>query len=370
MGIVHTDRGGRRSTDEFRTLNDELFTRRMQLLERLTALRDGAADGDPDAIVESAMRRAERELEDVTHEIMELNFGLVRRYVARFTAKSGEHVEDFESAGKVGLLWAISSYDPARGPFAGWAFKPIQREVLRAVRDADHPNLNPGDFEKRPDILAAERACLEESGSDAQVSYAAIAERAGVTEAQVRRVLDPPRLDSLHAPCGTQGEDEAPLEERLVDPATAIEDEVLRRFDLRAVGRCGLPSLDPRERYVLARRFGLDGEPEQSLRVIGERLGLSREGVRQIQEKALAKLAGPLTGAPEPPGKGDGRPGRTAAGGTGTAPPAAGSAASPADRRFGRHRLSPPAPDGRAGRPPASPAPPASGPRPRPAAAR
>lgn len=309
MGIVQTDRGTRRSTDEFRTVNDELFARRMQLMEELAELRARAAHGDPDVLLETVSRRTERELEDVTEEIMNVNFGLVRRYVGRFTSRSGEHAEDFESAGKVGLLWAISSYDPARGPFANWAFKPIQREVLRAVRDADHPNLNLGDFEKRPDILAAERACLEEAGTDGQVSYADIAGRAGVTEAQVRRVLDPPRLDSLHAPGGYQGEDEAPLEERLVDPSASIEDEVLRRFDLRAVGSRGLPSLDSRERYVLARRFGLDGKPQQSLRVIGERLGLSREGVRQIQEKALAKLAGPISDTSDRPGRSGGRAG-------------------------------------------------------------
>lgn len=69
---------------------------------------------------------------------------------------------------------------------------------------------------------------------------------------------------------------------------------MLLRLHLRIVTREGLPNLDGRELYVLTRRFGLDGEPEESLRVIGERLGLSREGVRQIQQKALAKLHEPL----------------------------------------------------------------------------
>ncbi|XVQ11459.1 sigma-70 family RNA polymerase sigma factor [Spirillospora sp. CA-255316] len=309
MNIVQLRKGGRPAAEDFRSRNDELFARRKELQERLTVLRDRADEGELDMLSELALRRAEREMEDLTHEILNLNFGLVRRYVAMFTSRSGKHVEDFESAGKVGLLWAISSYDPGRGPFAGWAFKPIQREVLRAVRDADHPNLNPGDFEKRPAILAAERAFLEETGPDAPVDHADIARRAGVTEAQVLRVLDPPRLDSLHASAPGQGEDEAPWEERLPDPSPPVEDEVMLRFDLRAVTGRGLPNLDPRERYVLARRFGLDGEPEQSLRVIGERLGLSREGVRQIQQKALAKLAEPLLDVPDAPGALEGRAG-------------------------------------------------------------
>lgn len=58
-----------------------------------------------------------------------------------------------------------------------------------------------------------------------------------------------------------------------------------------------MPTLDGRERYVLARRFGLDGKPEQSLRIIGQQLGLSGEGVRLIQQKALTKLGQPLEDA-------------------------------------------------------------------------
>ncbi|MBE1532856.1 sigma-70 family RNA polymerase sigma factor [Actinomadura algeriensis] len=293
--IVQPIRGGRPAADDFRARNDMLFARRKKLLERLVVLRAVGVSEEIDAQLEAELRRTERDLENVTHEIMELNLGLVLNYVALFTSRSSEHAEDFNSAGKVGLLWAISSYDPKRGPFAGWAFKPIQREVLRAVRDADHPNLNPGDFEKRPAILAAERAFLEAADPDAPVDYAGIARRAGVTEAQVRRVLTPPRLESLHAPAGEQGEDDTALEERLAGSCPSIEDRVLLRFDLRAIGR-DLPKLDARERCVLTRRFGLDGAPEQSLRAIGERLGLSREGVRQIERKALAKLAEVITG--------------------------------------------------------------------------
>lgn len=287
----------RPDTERFRNHNDELFARRRALLDRIAELRAKADAGGLDMLSELALRRAERELEDLVQEIVNANYGLVRRYVALFTSKSNEHSEDFESAGKVGLLWAISSYDPSRGPFASWAFKPIQREVLRAVRDADHPNLNPGDFEKRPIILAAERALLEENGPDARVDYVDIADRAGVSEAQVRRVLAPPRLDSLQTPIGRPGEDEGAWEERLADPGLSIEEEVMRRFHLRAVQRYGLPSLDSRELYVLTRRFGLDGGPQLSLRVIGDHLGLSREGVRQIQQKALAKLNRPVDDA-------------------------------------------------------------------------
>jgi RNA polymerase sigma factor (sigma-70 family) len=294
LDIVQPAGGARQANDDYRSRNDELFARRMRLQELLADLRAKADAGEIDSLSEAALRRAEYELEGVTLEIMTANYGLVRRYVAMFTSKCNEHSEDFESAGKVGLLWAISSYDPSRGPFSSWAFKPIQREVLRAVRDADHPNLNPGDFEKRPVILAATQEFSAEFGLDAPYDYTDIARRAGTTEAQVRRVLDAPRLDSLHAPSGGSGDEEIPWEDRLADPSPGVEEEVLLQFDLRAVSHHGLPGLDAREQYVLTRRFGLDGEPEEPLHLIGDRLGLSREGVRQIQQKALAKLRGPI----------------------------------------------------------------------------
>jgi RNA polymerase primary sigma factor/RNA polymerase nonessential primary-like sigma factor len=288
---------GPQTSDRIRTRNEELFARRRRLEMKIAELRASSDTGEATVALDAALRQAERELDDLTYEIMTANFGLVRRYVAAFTSRSSENREDYESAGKVGLLWAISSYDPARGLFASWAFKPIQREVLRAVRDAEYPNLNLGDFEKRPAILAAERALLEENGKTAPPDPAEIAKRAGVTKAQVRRVLDAPRLDSLHASISGRDDEMISLEERLIDPAQNLEERVELRSQLRALQDEGLPSLDARELHVLTHRFGLNGEPGQSLRLIGEQLGLSREGVRQIQQKALAKLAKPIAGA-------------------------------------------------------------------------
>ena len=63
---------------------------------------------------------------------------------------------------------------------------------------------------------------------------------------------------------------------------------------LSALKTFGLAALDARELYVIVRRFGLDGEPEDKLADIGETLALSREAVRQIEAKAIAKIQHPL----------------------------------------------------------------------------
>jgi RNA polymerase sigma factor (sigma-70 family) len=186
---------------------------------------------------------------------------------------------------------AIDSYDPECGTFGQWAFKPIQREVLRAVRAIDHPNLNLGDFEKRPGILRAQRG-LAAIHADYRPSDEEVAAAAGVTVAQVRRVLAPPRLDSLSRKVDSENATE--LSDTIQSRDCSPEDVAISQTALTALEQFGLTALDPRELYVIIRRFGLDGEPLEKLAEIGETLSLSREAVRQIEAKSLAKLQHPL----------------------------------------------------------------------------
>jgi len=77
--------------------------------------------------------------------------------------------------------------------------------------------------------------------------------------------------------------------ELLVDPlALDAYEQLLDHAEIEQI-RALLGSLNDRERMILRARYGLDG-PEQSLRDIGERIGLSAERVRQIEQRALGKL--------------------------------------------------------------------------------
>lgn len=274
------------SEDAFRDQNTELFRRRNELLLQLADL----ADND-DAMTQRRAARIRRRLDDVTSEIVTFNMGLVRSYCRRFSGGSrNAQVEDFEAAGMLGLMRAIDSFDPDQGRFGHWAFKPIQREVLRAVRDADHANVNLGDFERRPDILRAQRE-LQGNNTDANPSYEEIASSVGATVDQVRRVLSPPRFESVAQPLNADG---TTLGDMVESDAPSPDTVVIAGMTLSALKRYGFAVLDERERYVLVRRFGLDGEPEEKLVDIGRTLALSREAVRQIETKAIAKIQHPL----------------------------------------------------------------------------
>jgi RNA polymerase primary sigma factor/RNA polymerase nonessential primary-like sigma factor len=273
--------------DPYRDGNDSLFVQRNEIKAELAEL-----ERDEQSMINARrIRMLRRRLDDVTTEIVRYNLGLVRSYTRRFKGMaSATDREEFEAAGMLGLMRAVDSYDPACGGFGQWAFKPIQREVLRSVRDVDHSNLNHSDFEKRPAILRAFRQLqgIDESyvPSDAEVAAAAC-----VTVAQVRRVLAPPQVESMNRPFGDES---AELADQIVSNDAGVEARVVSRMTLSALETVGLRALDARELYVVVRRFGLDGEPAEKLADIGASLALSREAVRQIESKALAKLQHPI----------------------------------------------------------------------------
>ena len=276
-----------RGTAEWSDLNKRMFIERIELKRRMDEL-----EGKKGSSQRRELARVRRDYERITMRIVESNYGLLRKYVKLFTGSaSREDAKDFEAAGRLGLMRAIDNYDPYRGSFAQWAFKPIQREVLRAVHSADHNNMNPGDFERRPEILRALKK-LQGENEEVKPTEAQVAAEAGVTIEQVKRVLHAPRMDSLHTPVGDS--DGSVLSDLIEDKSSLIEEAVISSIGVETLNSYGLSALDAREYFVLSRRLGLDCEPEQRLSAIGEMLKLSREAVRQIEAKAIAKMSHPV----------------------------------------------------------------------------
>jgi RNA polymerase sigma factor (sigma-70 family) len=117
-----------------------------------------------------------------------------------------------------------------------------------------------------------------------------LGDRAGLEPEQVAQMLALERVpQSLEEPVGGEAGELGTFGELLVDPLAAdAYEQLLDHSEIEQI-RALLGSLNERERMVLRARHGLDGR-EHSLRDVGERIGLSGERVRQIEQRALGKL--------------------------------------------------------------------------------
>jgi RNA polymerase primary sigma factor len=116
-----------------------------------------------------------------------------------------------------------------------------------------------------------------------------VADHLGLNPRRIQQYRDAYKAPvSLDAPVGT--DEPKQISEVVADPnAAAPFDRLVRKNDTELV-QAGLATLTPRENKILAMRFGLDDGRPKTLEEIGDRLGVTRERIRQIQEEALKKM--------------------------------------------------------------------------------
>ena len=221
-------------------------------------------------------------------ELVKMHLRLVIPTAKRF-ARSGMDLMDLIEEGNLGLLQAIDKFDPSKGfRFSTYAIHWIEQYIRRAVEEQSGTIKIPSHAWDNIRLWGKTWDKLKEKlGREPDLKEMAAA--MNISARQVRSILDTLSaaysIDSLST--ALSDEDDMTLEDTITDYGKGNPDDlVTNAADNKALLKI-LEEINPRDKEILIMRYGIDSEKPLTLAEVSEKMGISRERVRQIEDRAV-----------------------------------------------------------------------------------